>query len=167
MKKSRFLKNEFLLKDLEKISSHLWMISKHDIKNISPLYRQRVKGREIIVTEDPRLHLVWYHDRIFIKPLPKYLLSYSFSAAYLSVNRYSSPEQITLQRAVLGYLRTYIYLIKYKSDFRIAVDDKLQLIPPGITFPKICDFIAPLEHLLDNNIMLLGGMPMAKFGLQD
>lgn len=73
---TEFLNNEFLLTDLEEISSRLWMMSKHDHKSISPLHRQRVKGREIIITEDPRLHLIWYHDRIFIKPLPKYILSH-------------------------------------------------------------------------------------------
>ncbi|KAF5877797.1 uncharacterized protein Bfra_002165 [Botrytis fragariae] len=147
-----FLKQEFLLKDLEEISPHLWMMSKHDSKSISPLHRQKVKGREIVITEDPRLHLVWYHDRIFIKPLPKYLLSHHFWEKYLCVNRHPSPEQITLQKAVLGYLRTYIYLIKYESDFRIAIDDKLRLIPPGITFLKFCDFIAHLETLLDADV---------------
>src|SRR3954452_11877357 len=53
-----YLENEFLLKDLEIISPYLWMMSKQDSKNISPLHRQKVKGREIIITEDPRLHLV-------------------------------------------------------------------------------------------------------------
>jgi hypothetical protein len=52
---------------------------------------------------------------------------------------------------VLGYLRTYICLIRYESDFRIAVDDKLQIIPPGITFLQFCNFIAPLENL-DNDV---------------
>ncbi|EDN97567.1 hypothetical protein SS1G_12419 [Sclerotinia sclerotiorum 1980 UF-70] len=127
-------------------------MSKHDSKSISPLHRQKVKGRDIVITEDPRLHLVWYHDRIFIKPLPKYLLSHYFWEAYLCINRHSSPEQITLQKAVLGYLRTYIYLIKYESDFRIAIDDKLQLIPPDITFLKFCDFIASLENLPDIDV---------------
>ncbi|KAF7915833.1 uncharacterized protein EAE98_010913 [Botrytis deweyae] len=147
-----FLKQEFLLKDLDEISPYLWMMSKHDSRSISPLHRQKVKGRDIVITEDPRLHLVWYHDRIFIKPLPKYLLSHYFWKTYLCVDRHSSPEQITLQRAVLGYLRTYIHLIKYESDFRIATDDKLQLIPSGITFLKFCDFIAPLENLLDVDV---------------
>ncbi|TEY22764.1 hypothetical protein BOTCAL_1543g00020 [Botryotinia calthae] len=147
-----FLKQEFLLKDLDEISPYLWMMSKHDSRSISPLHRQKVKGRDIVTTEDPRLHLVWYHDRIFIKPLPKYLLSHYFWEAYLCINHHSSPEQITLQKSVLGYLRTYIYLIKYESDFCIAIDDKLQLIPPDITFIKFCDFIAPLENLLDVDI---------------
>ena len=38
--------------------------------DISPLHRQRVKGRAVIVTEDPKLYLVWFYDHIFIKPLP-------------------------------------------------------------------------------------------------
>ena len=46
--------------------------------NINALHRQRVKGRHIIITEEVRLHLVWIHDRIFVKPLPKYLLSHVF-----------------------------------------------------------------------------------------
>jgi hypothetical protein len=42
-----------------------------------------MKRREIVVTEDPRLHLVWIYDRVFIKPLPKYLLSHDFWQIYL------------------------------------------------------------------------------------
>ncbi|KAF2462923.1 uncharacterized protein BDR25DRAFT_308060 [Lindgomyces ingoldianus] len=53
------------------------------IMNINPLHRQRVKGREIVLTEEPRLHLVWIHDRIFAKPLPRYLLSQTFWKMFL------------------------------------------------------------------------------------
>ncbi|KAH6980614.1 hypothetical protein BKA56DRAFT_585781 [Ilyonectria sp. MPI-CAGE-AT-0026] len=56
---------------------------KQDSGNISPLYWQLVKRRTIIVTEDPKLHLVWIHDRIFIKPLPRYITSYAFWRDYL------------------------------------------------------------------------------------
>jgi hypothetical protein len=51
--------------------------------NINPLHRQRVKGREIIVIEEARLHLVWIHDCIFIKPITRYLLSHVFWETYL------------------------------------------------------------------------------------
>lgn len=73
-----FLEQEFLSKQLDAMSPHLWMMSTQSSANISPLHRQRVKGREIVITEDPKLHLVWIYDRIFIKPLPKYLLSHAF-----------------------------------------------------------------------------------------
>jgi hypothetical protein len=38
------------------------------------------------VAEDPRLHLVGVYDRVFVKPLPKYLLSYDFWQIYLLNN---------------------------------------------------------------------------------
>src|SRR5438045_9701347 len=56
-----FLLNEFCNDDLDKIAPHLWIMSMQSSASISPLHRQRVKGREIIVSEDPRLHLVWIH----------------------------------------------------------------------------------------------------------
>lgn len=70
-----FLLHDMIPDDLSRISGRLWWMSKQDSSNISPLHRQKVKGCEIIITEKPRLHLVWAHDRIFIKPLPSYLLT--------------------------------------------------------------------------------------------
>ncbi|CAJ2513956.1 Uu.00g020750.m01.CDS01 [Anthostomella pinea] len=51
------------------MASRLWWMSKQDSANIFPLHWQLVKQRTVIVTEDPKLHLVWIHNRIFIKPL--------------------------------------------------------------------------------------------------
>jgi hypothetical protein len=70
-KLTAFLEQEFLSKELEVIAPHLWMMSTQSSANISPLHRQKVKRREIVITEEPKLHLVWIYDRIFIKPLPK------------------------------------------------------------------------------------------------
>ncbi|KAK4175040.1 hypothetical protein QBC36DRAFT_190798 [Triangularia setosa] len=65
------LHREFYASDLETIAPRLWIMSTQSSTNIEPLHRQRIKGREILVTGDPRLHLVWIHDRIFIKPIPQ------------------------------------------------------------------------------------------------
>ncbi|KAH8730326.1 hypothetical protein GQ44DRAFT_701175 [Phaeosphaeriaceae sp. PMI808] len=73
-----FLEKELCSKDLEIMAPRLWIMTTLSSANIKPLHRQLVKGREIIVTEEPRLHLVWIHNRIFIKPLPHYLLSQAF-----------------------------------------------------------------------------------------
>ena len=70
-----FLHRELWAIDLERMAPHLWIMSTPSSSNVSPLHQQRVKGQRIIVTEDPRLHLVWIYDRVFIKPLPRYLLS--------------------------------------------------------------------------------------------
>lgn len=37
----------------------------------------------IVVSKDPKLHLVWINDRIFLKPLPRYLTSYTIWRDYL------------------------------------------------------------------------------------
>ena len=74
----RFLKQELWSHDLETMAPRLWIMTTFSGANINPLHRQRIKGREIVVTEEPRLHLVWIHNRIFIKPMPRYLLSQNF-----------------------------------------------------------------------------------------
>ncbi|KAJ5413897.1 hypothetical protein N7509_000524 [Penicillium cosmopolitanum] len=61
-----FIRQQVWSEDLESISGRLWWMSKQDGSNISPLHRQRVKGQQIIVTEDPRLLLIWIDDRIFL-----------------------------------------------------------------------------------------------------
>ena len=106
-----FLRKELWSADLEIIVPRLWIITTLSSSNISALHRLRVKGREIIVTEDPRLHLVWIYNRIFIKPLPRYLLSHAFWETYLSesfdrLGNYRSD----ICKAMMGFLRTYRYL---------------------------------------------------------
>ncbi|KAJ5609904.1 hypothetical protein N7528_009170 [Penicillium herquei] len=136
-----FLLAEFRNEELESISDHLWWMSKQDSANISPLHRQLVKQRRIIVTEDPKLHLVWIDDRIFIKPLPKYLLCYSFWESYLSQSAAAQSTQVDqIRRVALGYLRTYMWLIQYESDFRIAQEANLSLIQSTVSWTEFCSF---------------------------
>lgn len=146
------IEQEFRLGDLEELSPRLWMLSKQDSKNISPLHRQIVKGRNIICAEDPRLHLVWYYDRIFIKPLPRFLTAYDFWQLHICSKSAPDETKRTINRAILGYLRTYAHLIKYESDFRIALD--LGLVPSGVSFTAFCDFIAHFEGIPDSDVAL-------------
>lgn len=99
----------------------LWIMTTFSSANINSLHRQRVKGREIVVTEDLLLHLVWNHNRVYIKPIPRCLLSYEFRRMYLdkSSDRLGDSRE-RLQRIALGFLRTYRYLIQHESDLRIA-----------------------------------------------
>lgn len=53
-----FLRNELWSADLESIELRLWITRTLSSSNINALHRKRVKGREIIVTKDLRLHLV-------------------------------------------------------------------------------------------------------------
>lgn len=147
---STFLQSELCSPELEIMAPRLWMMSKQSASNISALHRQRMKGREIIVTEEPRLHLVWIYDRIFIKPLPQYLLSYKFWKLYLLRN--DSPlgaARPMLLRAALGYLRTYHFLIKHRSDFDRALMEGARLLPETTTWDQFNSFAEHLHEITD------------------
>ncbi|KAI7763495.1 hypothetical protein LZL87_010560 [Fusarium oxysporum] len=105
-----------------------------------------------MVTENPKLHLVWINDRVFIKPLPRFIGSHDFWRDHLCNNNTS--EDVRIRRAALGYLRTYYYLIRHESDFRIAKDPNLCLIPESITWEQFCDFTSDLDKILDKDVSL-------------
>jgi hypothetical protein len=139
------LQDEFLTEDLDKMAPHLWLMSTQSSGNISPLTEQITRGRRLIITENPGLHLVWIHDRVFLKPLPVYLFSHAFWEYYL-VSSYSPLKASIRQRllkATSGFLRSYSYLIQHKSDFLLATGDDLQLIPKSISYTQ---FVAFMSH---------------------
>ncbi|PSN58930.1 hypothetical protein BS50DRAFT_580360 [Corynespora cassiicola Philippines] len=149
----QFLEQEFWCRDLEMMAPRLWIMSTFSGANINSLHRQRVKGREIIPTEEPRLHLVWIHNRIFIKPLPRYLLSETFWTTYLKKgSNQSSNNGNNLCKAATGFLRTYRYLIQHESDFHIAQQDQLRLIPKDVDWPSFCRFISKLSEIEDSAV---------------
>lgn len=149
-----FLEQEYCSVDLDRIASRLWWMSKQDSANISPLHRQLVKRRSIVVTEDPKLHLVWINDRIFIKPLPRYLTSYALWHDFLGSDaNLATPSRYSyVRKAALGYLRTYFYLVRSESDFRIAQDPSLHLIPSGTTWEQFCNFTAGLATISNSDV---------------
>ena len=147
------LKSELLTPELDIMSPHMWMMSTQSSANINALHRQIVKGRKILITEDPQLHLVWLQDRIHIKPQPKCLLSHAFwTDAMLSPSSKSGSRQSELVKAALGYLRSYRYLIRHESDLHIAQRDNLRLVPKEITWEQISRFLADLATIHDNAV---------------
>ncbi|EFW19762.1 hypothetical protein D8B26_007944 [Coccidioides posadasii str. Silveira] len=149
-----FLEKEYCSVDLDRMAGRLWWMSKQDSANISPLHRQFVKGRTIIVTEDPKLHLVWIRDRIFVKPLPRYLTSYNFWRRYLGNEAVCTPwsRYSSVRKAALGYLRTYFYLVRSESDFYVAQDPTLHLVPKAITWEQFCSFTTNLGGISNQDV---------------
>ncbi|KAK3393933.1 hypothetical protein B0H63DRAFT_555223 [Podospora didyma] len=127
------LESELCCENLEKMAPHLWTMSTHSSSNIRPLHRQAVLGREILIIESPRLHLVWYYGRVFIKPPPKYLLSHEFWHRYLSSNQSSLGSRTDPSGG-----RT-----------RIHTD---QLAPEGVTWPQFCAFISDPDAIGDGDV---------------
>lgn len=148
-----FMYRELRAKDLDDMAPKLWVLSTQSSANISPLHRQRVKHREIVITEDPRLHLVWMYDRVFVKPLPKYMMSRRFWVDYLLDE--SSPlgdDRKRICEAALGFLRSYYYLIVHESDFAIACKDDARLLPANITWAQFCNFSTRFNEIRDSQV---------------
>jgi hypothetical protein len=146
-----FLRDEFCSPDVERMAPHLWIMSTFSSANINPLHQQKVKDREIVITEDPRLHLVWMHNRVFIKPLPRYLCSHDIWVAFLDATPgQGKGDLINVRRAAMGFLRTYRYLIKYESDFRIAQEQSL--VPKDVNWAQFCKFASALQSIEDDDV---------------
>ncbi|KAF6810000.1 hypothetical protein CMUS01_13569 [Colletotrichum musicola] len=148
-----FLETEHCTPDLDRASPKLWWLSTQNSGNISPLHRQRVKGRDVVLTEEARLHLVWLRGRIFVKPVSRYLASHSFWRRYLSGPAGGADDddrRVRVRKAALGFLRTYVHLIRYESDFHIARD--LRLVPQDWTWEAFSDFTESLPRVSDGDV---------------
>lgn len=99
--------------DLNDIHRHLWIAGSYG--NINTLHHQRVLLRNIIPSELPRLHLVWFDRTIYVKPLPDYLLN-SESYSYKGTDPSGS---------IVGFLRSYCSLIQFPVDLAIAKESNL------------------------------------------
>jgi hypothetical protein len=98
----------------------------------------------------PELHLVWYYDTIYIKPIPRYLLSHAFWRFLVSL-----PDKTELLLAAKGFLRTYAFLVRHESDLRVAM--KEHLIPEdaalgAISLDRFANFISAFADIGDGDV---------------
>lgn len=140
-----FLQKELGTPVLDRMYDWLWLCAAKDSQRIDPLHQQVLKGRAIIPTEDPALHLIWFRDNICIKPIPLALLNHDFWMLYLN----GSGDEFD-RRIVLGFLRSYRHLVRHPSDFRIAIDRGL--IPPTTTWLQWTRFIEEFGSLCDTQV---------------
>ena len=129
-----FLNQELLTPELDSLSPHLWLVGTQRSSHVSAIHHQLVCGRSIIITEDPKIHLLWIENRVYIKPIPAYLLNQAFWVYFLSQESspFLSDDRSHLVSSAMGFLRSYTYLIKHESDFQLA--KKYSLIPSSTTW---------------------------------
>jgi len=113
---------------LDELYPNLDFVARKSSDHIDPIHKHLQKGRKIVLTEDPNLHLVWNYGAVYIKPLPHCLLSYSFW------NKNLAPGSEHRSKA-LGFMRSYERLIRYPSDFELAKE--AQLIPSSSSPPSL------------------------------
>ncbi|KAJ0362696.1 hypothetical protein COL26b_013263 [Colletotrichum chrysophilum] len=117
----RWVSEEVDVDRLDDIHEWLWVVGRPMPPR--PLHHQRLLNRAIVVTERPDMHLVWTSDRIFLKPLPRFLLDARFWEEYLC--RHNVPQADAMHARALGFLFSYAALMMHESDFRIAKETHL------------------------------------------
>ncbi len=106
-----YLSSELNISRLNAIQPHLWLAGL--AKPARSLQEHVMLGRQIVVTEQTDLHMVWHGSKVYVKPLPEFLLCHSI----WEQNLCQYPE---LYRCGLGILFSYIQLVRAKSDLRVA-----------------------------------------------
>jgi hypothetical protein len=128
---------QLLTQRLDELKSYLWLAGVPSCARA--LHRQRLMGREILITEDVDEHLVWHEARIFIKPLPTFLLDLQCWERNLCKTQ-------QLYEASCSFLLSYAWLVKHESDLRIAHEKGL--LPDAVDWASWTDFIGDfLEHI--------------------
>lgn len=147
---------ELLTTDLNVLQPWLWLVATQKSSHIAALHDQIVRGRNIIITEKPGLHCVWNEDRVFIKPMPRWLMSHAWWEFVKKSSEGLAPPGDcnwgAIYRAALGFTRSYYHLVIHESDFDLAQHHKL--IPRDIAFEAFHNFIDTFGDIQDSDVCL-------------
>jgi len=135
-----FLENDLDVSRLNRI--HEWLLTARQRMRTHALHRQRLMARTIVPNEQIDLHLLWFDDNIYIKPLPDYLLSPNFWTENICCSS-------DLHACATGLLYSYSWLICHPSDFCIAKDSGL--INHNITYSAWTSFMDSVVSYVDNS----------------
>ncbi|KAL8792556.1 MAG: hypothetical protein Q9195_004855 [Heterodermia aff. obscurata] len=149
-----FLIQELRTSALDELDPRFSWVGRKDSTNVDPLNHQIVKGRKIVPTEDPKLHLVWERDKIYIKPIPVCFLNYDFWEVYLprSQNSTISDDYCSNRFAAIGFMRSYSHLIQHRLDFVLAQQN--HLLPGELEWIEWSTFIACFRRIDDSQVAL-------------
>ena len=157
-----FLRKELEVDRLNSIHGWLWLVGRP--RPPRPLYYQRAVGRNIVLHEQADVHCVWDERRIFLKPVPRWLLERqvwrdflscdegcrpSIPAQYSKMNgsSFNQPkaakegecERCELRGLATGFLLSYTSLIAYEHDFYVAKEHRL--LPEEMTWSEWRKFV--------------------------
>ncbi|CAG8978700.1 hypothetical protein HYALB_00004683, partial [Hymenoscyphus albidus] len=125
-----FVEQEFDVDRLHHIMKWLWVAGRP----------QLTLRRELVITERMDIHMIWGQGRIFLKPIPRFLLDPKFwESSLLSDPPNYHGEKRSLRHRAMGFLVSYAALVAHESDFYIAQDR--HLIPADVTWRKWQIFI--------------------------
>ena len=156
---SDFLHRELDTPLLNELYPHLWLVAKKSGHHIDAIHQQRIQGRNITIAENPALHLIWYYDTLYLKPIPQCLFNHAFwedhllpstKMEYPGIPKGFNPRTSHICRTALGYLRSYSLLIRHESDYLIA--QRADLIPKNIPYQAFKRYIHPFRSIPDSDV---------------
>lgn len=137
-----FLSKELLVDRLNDVHGFLWMAGRP--MPARHLGHQILLSREVVVVENMDLHLVWKAKRIFIKPLPRYLLEEEFWEQHLipcsQDDAMVGAQRQRIAQCARGLLLSYCALLSYESDFNLA--RTLGLLPNDVQWEQWRTWVA-------------------------
>ncbi|KAE8336173.1 hypothetical protein BDV24DRAFT_178668 [Aspergillus arachidicola] len=147
-----YLSRELKTYLLDELYGHLWLAGRRSGRSIDALHAQRLKGRSVVPTEDPSLHLIWRRNQIYIKPIPVCLFNYRFWDIYLRPTKNNNHQtSSTLDPSIaMGFLRSYAFLTPHRLDFILAKES--HLIPENIDWIAWSRFIHKFRELSDEQV---------------
>ena len=109
--------------------------------HVRPLHRLEAQGLSIAVTEEARMHMLWSSHCVHLMPLDRVLIDYSrFRMCFC--------EQPSMYGAALGILLSYVQLVAFESDLRIA--KSAGLIPDDIRLEDWTNFTTVVLRTVDD-----------------
>jgi len=139
-----FFERDLLVRRIDNVKRHLWIVGRPMPPR--PLHHQLMLQREIVVSEDVEHHLVWAKSKIWVKPLPLYLLDPDFWSSHILTRKgVEEARRAELEACARGFLHSYCALVASPIDFKLAKDRGL--LPDTVTWDGWRRFAAEvLEH---------------------
>jgi len=142
-----FIRYDLNLTRINSIQGHLHRAGKPQCAR--PLYFQLLLGRSIWVTERADLHMVWNDEKLFVKPLPEYLMDIDIWATIICPR--DTPDTLDYGRVLYedarGLLLSYLWLVRTKRDLQIAHESCL--LGSDVTWERWIKFTKALLEQID------------------
>jgi uncharacterized membrane protein len=139
---TQFINYDLDLSRLNVIHDQLWSAGRP--MRARPLHRYKMMGHEILCTQQMDLHLLKYSNKLLLKPLSEYLLSYEFWTMHICISQ-------SLHESASGFLLSYVWLVTSPLDLEIA--KSLFLMPSYITWPQWKGFVRDFTSRIDINAL--------------
>jgi hypothetical protein len=112
-------------------------------------------GMDVLGTQQMDLHLLKYSNKLLVKPLPEWMLSYDFWKEHICKPGDADPDgkrkEGWLWESAAGFLVSYVWLITTPLDLKIA--HEYTLLPSFITWPWWKDFVKDfMQHVNINTL---------------